>query len=138
MRIPGGTPVDIEPCKDFWDGLDRLAALHPVVIDRSRHTRHPRFPALIYPVDYGYLEGTASAADGEGLDVWRGGAPQQTVCAAICTVDLLKGDAEVKLLIGCTEAEILAVEAFHNQTGYQKGLLLRRGKLYPCDPPDGK
>jgi len=55
----------------FWHELDELAAACPVVIDRPKGSRHPRYPDMIYPYDYGYLEGT-QAADGGGIDCWIG------------------------------------------------------------------
>lgn len=58
----------------------------------------------LYEVDYGYLKGTASM-DGSGIDVWKGTDTMQEIDAVICTVDLLKRDSEIKILIGCTEAE---------------------------------
>ena len=47
----------------FWEKLDQLIADHEICIDRPRGSAHPRYPELIYGVDYGYLAGT-SAADG--------------------------------------------------------------------------
>lgn len=124
MIIPGGTPIDIAPCRNFWDGLDRLATEQAVVIERPKGTRHPAFAALIYPVDHGRLE--EGRADGGAVGVWRGNAPEQVVCAVACTVDLLQPGAGVELLIGCTEEECRQIEQFHNQTGYMKGILIKR------------
>jgi inorganic pyrophosphatase len=47
------------------------------------------------------------ASDGSGIDVWVACLPERRVTGAIVTVDALKRDAEVKLLISCTceEAE---------------------------------
>lgn len=111
--------------KAFWAALDKLIASCDAVIDRPKHSAHPRYPDMIYPVDYGYLAGSASM-DGEGIDLWRGTASHQRLTALICTVDLIKRDSEIKLLIGCTEAEIAAVLDFHNDSEYMKGLLIRR------------
>ena len=96
-------------------------------IDRPRGTPHPRYPALVYPLDYGYLEGTRSGDAGGvgGVDVWMGSAPEKTVTAVVCTVDLHKRDAEVKILLGCTAAEARAVAAFHN-SGFQSAILVER------------
>jgi hypothetical protein len=57
--------------EDFWDFLERLVASSRPVVDRPKGSRHPRYPALVYPLDYGYLEGT-QAMDGGGVDFWRG------------------------------------------------------------------
>ena len=98
---------------DFWEYLDRLVAASRLVIDRPRESRHPRYPDLIYPVDYGYLEGTTTV-DGGGLDVWVGALPEKSLTALVLTVDLHKRDIEVKLLLGCSEAEQQTILDFHN------------------------
>lgn len=48
------------------------------------------------------------------------------VNAIICTVDLMKKDSEIKLLIGCTDDEINTVYEFLNNTEYMKGILIKR------------
>lgn len=111
--------------KDFWTMLDELAAASELIIDRPRGSAHPRFPDRIYPLDYGYLADTRSP-DGEGMDVWRGSLPEKTVCAVICTVDLMKRDSEIKILIGCTEEEQRQILAFHNDSQWMQGILMAR------------
>lgn len=110
---------------DFWQAIDTLASSGRIVIDRPKGSTHPRFPHIQYDVDYGYIEHTASM-DGGGIDVWRGSLSDEQVNAIICTVDLMKRDSEIKLLIGCTEEEINTVYQFHNGTEFMKGLLIRR------------
>ncbi len=109
---------------EFWAALDRLVRSSEIVIDRPRGSPHPRYPDLLYPVDYGYLKGTSSM-DGGGIDVWAGTAGK-SLDAILCTVDLLKRDSEIKLLLGCTEAEKTAIWDMHNRTPYMKGILIRR------------
>ena len=109
----------------FWQALETLAHTSRVVIDRPRGTAHPRYPHQIYPLDYGYLEGTASM-DGDGIDVWRGSATDSAIEAIVCTVDLIKRDSEIKLLVGCTEEEKRLVLEWHNNSPYMKGILIRR------------
>lgn len=109
----------------FWDTLDRLIASSEIVIDRPKGTRHPKYPDMIYEVDYGYLEGTTSM-DGGGIDLWRGSEPTGKLDAIICIVDLWKKDSEIKLLIGCTEAEKEAVMRFHNGSDAMKGVMTKR------------
>jgi inorganic pyrophosphatase len=92
----------------FWRNLAELLRTHRLVIDRPKGSRHPRFPELEYPLDYGYLEGT-SAVDGNGVDVWVGSDPGRRLVGVICTVDSYKGDAELKLLVGCTPEEMQVV-----------------------------
>lgn len=108
----------------FWAMLDRLADECRVVIDRPRGSAHPRYQDMIYPLDYGYLDGTSSM-DGGGIDVWLGSAGRR-VTGVICTVDMLKRDSEIKLMIGCTDAEMETALALHNDSEYMKGLLIRR------------
>ena len=109
----------------FWALADRLLAASRIVIDRPRGTPHPRYPALIYPLDYGYLEQT-QAMDGGGIDVWLGTTNSGRIEALVCTLDLLKRDAEVKLLIGCSEHEQQIVLRFVNDSELQRGLLISR------------
>jgi inorganic pyrophosphatase len=109
---------------DFWLRLDQLAAGAPITIDRPRGTRHPRYPDMIYPLDYGFLGGTRSM-DGGGLDVWFGSLAGRVVTAVVVCADSLRGDVELKLLLGCTRAEAQQVLALHN-SGAQSALLIER------------
>ena len=107
----------------FWVALDKLVAESKIIIDRPKGSRHPKYPGFVYPLDYGYLEGTSSM-DGGGIDVWKGTGGDY-VDAIICTVDLGKKDSEIKILVGCTEDEKQLVLATHSGE-YQKGILIRR------------
>ena len=109
----------------FWDVLDSLVRDSELVIDRPKGSHHPRYPQIIYPVDYGYLKNTTSM-DGGGIDVWRGSDAAGKLDAMICTVDLKKKDSEIKLLIGCTRDEKKLIMEFHNLNEYMKGLLIER------------
>jgi inorganic pyrophosphatase len=116
----------MEQNPDFWLAIDTLVATSELIIDRPRGTKHPRFD-FVYPLDYGYLKDTASP-DGGGIDVWRGSLPDAACNAIICTVDTLKRDSEIKILLGCTEEETDVILRFHNDSRYMKGILLRRGE----------
>jgi inorganic pyrophosphatase len=109
----------------YWTALEKLAAGSRVVIDRPKGTHHPRFPDMIYPLDYGFLEGT-TGNDGAEADIWRGSLDSGAVTGVACTVDLMKKDAEVKILIGCTPEEIAVIDAFYNTGPYMKGLTITR------------
>ena len=111
--------------EEFWKAVDELVRGGTIAIDRPKGSRHPRFPEIIYPLDYGYLEETSSM-DGGGIDLWRGSRPEKIVDAIIVTVDLMKRDSEIKLLIGLTEEEKRRVLAFHNDSTYMKGMLICR------------
>ena len=107
----------------FWQALDKLVAESNIVIDRPKGSRHPKYPSFMHPVDYGYLENTSSM-DGGGIDIWKG-TDGDSIDAVICTVDLVKKDSEIKILIGCSEDEKQLVLDTHNNE-YQKGILIRR------------
>ena len=108
----------------FWKMLDSLVRDSEIVIDRPKGTVHPKYPDFVYEVDYGYLKDTSSM-DGAGIDVWVGSG-EKRVDAVMCTVDCLKRDSEIKILIGCTEEEKLSVYRAHNETQYMKGSMIRR------------
>ena len=112
---------------NFWQALDLLVEEHELVIDRPKGSAHPRYPDYIYPMDYGYLRGTASS-DGGGIDVWRGTADTGVV-AIMVTVDMLKHDSEIKILLGCTEGEIEIVNRGHNNSEFMKGILIMRQEV---------
>ena len=108
----------------FWRAAECLAEESELVIDRPKGSAHPRYPNLRYPLDYGYLRGTASM-DGGGIDVWLGSDPSRRLTGLLCTVDLLKRDSEIKLCLGCTEEELrLALQQLNS--GSMRALLLRR------------
>jgi inorganic pyrophosphatase len=109
---------------EFWEYIARLVASTRIVIDRPVGSMHPRYPELVYPLDYGYLEGTR-ANDGAGVDLFRGSLPEQKVGALALTVDLCKGDAEIKLLIACTPQEEQVVLDFLNGSG-MRAILVQR------------
>lgn len=98
---------------DFWDFLEQLIASSEIVVDRPKGSQHPRYPEIIYPLDYGYLAGTASA-DGDGIDLWLGTLPEKTLIAILILVDLHKRDSEIKLLLGCTPQETQVILNFQN------------------------
>ncbi len=98
--------------ESFWAHLDALVTSSELVIERPRGSVHPRHPTIVYPLDYGYLKGT-SGGDGAAIDVWRGSLAEGHLDAVVCTVDLEKRDAEVKLLLGCTPVEKQIICAFH-------------------------
>jgi F420 biosynthesis protein FbiB-like protein len=115
--------------QEFWRYLDRLVSNCQVKIDRPRGSPHPSFPDLIYPLDYGYLQG-AAAIDGGGLDVFIGSQPGRALDALALTVDLEKRDAEIKLLLGCDEMEKQVVLDFLNGAS-MRACLVRRGETHP-------
>ncbi len=98
----------------FWQGWINLIATHKIILDRPKGSRHPRYPELIYPLDYGYIEDT-TASDGEGIDVWSGTLGNQTLTGILCTFDKIKKDAEIKVLLGCTAEDVELIQAFNEE-----------------------
>lgn len=97
----------------FWMFLQQLVDKQPFVIDRSAGSHHPRFPNLVYPLDYGYLKGTF-AMDNGGIDVWRGSLCPSLLNGVFCSVDIHKFDAEIKIVLGCSPEEVEIIHAFQN------------------------
>jgi inorganic pyrophosphatase len=111
----------------FWSRLDELVATCDVKIDRPKGTAHPRYPSLIYPLDYGYLVNTGSS-DGNEIDVWVGSLPERTVTGIVCTVDMVKKDAEFKILVGCTREQADEIRHTH-EGGPMSAILLLRSEV---------
>jgi inorganic pyrophosphatase len=89
----------------YWEALETLVEKHPIIIDRPKGSRHPKYRDIVYPIDYGYLENTTTV-DGNGIDIFVGSKIESGVNGLICTVDLLKNDAEIKIMYNCTKDEI--------------------------------
>lgn len=107
---------------EFWLMLDELLAKYKIVIDRPKGSKHPKYQDYIYPLDYGFLEGTSSS-DGAGIDVWIGSSQVKQVNGIISSVDLKKGDSEIKILYSCTVEEIMTIYKDHNKSSGMKGIL---------------
>jgi coenzyme F420-0:L-glutamate ligase/coenzyme F420-1:gamma-L-glutamate ligase len=110
--------------KDFWHFIDRLVADHTIVVDRPKGSHHPRFPDLIYPLDYGYLDGTTTM-DGGGIDVWIGSQGIHPPDAIVLSIDLKKNDLEIKLILGCNREEIRTIVDFLNDHS-MRAMLIKR------------
>ena len=111
----------MNPDISFWHSMQRLLMTNSLIIDRPKGSPHPRYPHVIYPLDYGYLEDTISS-DGGGIDVWLGSlntvmntGDAKILTGILCTFDTLKRDAEIKLLIGCSKKDIQIIRDFHKE-----------------------
>ena len=60
----------------FWERLDALLAQSRIVIDRPRGSHHPRFPQIVYEIDYGYLDGTTSTMPLYVPSIWTSVTPR--------------------------------------------------------------
>lgn len=92
-----------------WEGAIRELG---ITIDRPRGSAHPDYPSIIYPIDYGYINGTMSS-DGHEVDVFVGSAATGLVGTMI-TIDHRKGDVEFKLIHDCSPEEVYLVNGFIN------------------------
>jgi inorganic pyrophosphatase len=110
---------------EFWRYLDLLIQQNRIIIDRPTGTKHPRYNGLFFPVDYGYIERTKSN-DGAEVDVWRGSLKELKLDGIFVTVDLVKRDTEVKLLIGCTEEEKEIISNFYSHYEAMASILIKR------------
>jgi inorganic pyrophosphatase len=89
---------------DFFKELSELVKGSEIVIDRPKGSAHPRYPDYIYPLDYGYIEGTSSQ-DGDGIDVWCGSENRKDIFGILVIFDPVKKDSEIKVLLGCSGQE---------------------------------
>jgi inorganic pyrophosphatase len=110
---------------EFWTNLDQLISTHKIIIDRPKGSVHPRYPDMVYCLDYGYLQGTTNP-DGNEIDVWRGTLGRERLVGVVCTWDSTKLDTEVKLLIGCSGQEIHEIRTFYRRSKYMSAIVLRR------------
>lgn len=98
-----------------------LGKMVTVVIDRPLGSCHPEHPEMIYPVNYGFVEGVF-AADGEEQDVYVIGVskPLETFTGKVIAVIRRKNDVEDKWVaapLGLTfsKAEIMELVEFQER-----------------------
>ena len=98
-------------------------------VDRPLGSAHPRYPDMIYPINYGYVEGIR-AGDGEDQDVYILGTDRaiETFQGTVIAVYHRTDDVEDKWIVSLderdyTDQEIL--EKIHFQEQYFAGYLIR-------------
>lgn len=123
MLFKGETKMKIN--EKFWKYMQRLVDESEIVIDRPKGSRHPKFPETIYIIDYGYLKNTSSA-DGMDIDVYVGSAGKREVVAVAVTVDFVKRDSEIKILVGCTDEEIEKIQIQLGSYETAVGLVIKK------------
>lgn len=126
----GFSMKELENNAFFWQKLDTLMFSSSCTIDRPKGSTHFKYSNLVYPVDYGFLSDT-TGSDQQPIDIFRGSISTFSVDAIVVSADILKKDCEAKLLVGCTEEEMLQIMKFLNQTEFQKAILVRRGNETP-------
>ena len=109
----------------FWKYMQRLVDESEIVIDRPKGSRYPKFPETIYIIDYGYLKNTSSA-DGMDIDVYVGSAEDREVVAVAVTVDFVKRDSEIKILVGCTDEEVEKIQIQLGSYETAVGLVIKK------------
>lgn len=99
------------------------------IIDRPAGSHHPRHPEMIYPINYGFVEGVM-APDGAEQDVYVLGTdkPIKTFEGKVIAVYYRFDDVEDKWIVSIdgrnyTDEEIIKMIDFQEQ--YFKGRLLR-------------
>lgn len=98
-----------------------IGSIVKVIIDRPLGSRHPKYPDTVYPVNYGYIEGTI-APDGEEQDAYVLGvntALKEFTGKVIATIHR-NDDTEDKLVIApdgvnFSEEEIMKQVYFQEQ-----------------------
>ncbi|MBA3027298.1 MAG: inorganic pyrophosphatase [Desulfobacteraceae bacterium] len=108
----------------FWKRLIRILNESEMVIDRPKGSSHPKYPKIVFPIDYGYLKNT-SGGDGNEIDVWLGSLENKVLIAIACTVDILKRDTEIKLIVGCNDHEIETIKQFYTSE-YMSTIILKK------------
>ena len=93
-----------------WQLWEALILDRGIVVDRPRGSSHPRYPTMVYPLDYGYIPNTVGG-DGAEVDVFAGSVPTG-LRAVVITHDKLKDDTEIKLLWNVDRHEIEEVRRF--------------------------
>ena len=101
-----------------WETWETCISKNGITIERPRTTAHPEHPSVVYPLDYGYVNGTLGT-DGDALDIFVGRGTTGLV-GAILTTDLRQRDREAKLLYDCTPSDVYTAHGFIN---YDRRLL---------------
>lgn len=79
-----------------WSYLGKAVT---VAVDRPMGSAHPKHPGMIYPINYGYIEGVLGG-DGEDLDVYILGVdqPVKEFTGRIVAIVHRENDVEDKLV----------------------------------------
>jgi len=105
----------------YWESLEKLIKENGITIDRKKGSRHPRYSDLIYVVDYGYINNTKSMDNNE-IDIYKGSGNSNGINGIFCTIDSLKKDSEIKVVINCDKKEIEAINDQLNNSEYMKAI----------------
>ena len=91
-----------------------------ITIDRPLGSAHPRYPELIYPLNYGYIPDTISG-DGEEIDVYLLGVtePVLNYTARVIAVIHRENDVEDKLVCA-PEGIVFSREQIEEAVAFQE------------------
>jgi inorganic pyrophosphatase len=95
-----------------WHAWEVAIRAYGIQIERPKGTAHPRYPDMIYPIDYGFVPNTMGD-DGYEIDIFAG-TEATGLSAMLVTHDTLKGDNEIKLLWNVSSQEIAILNNFLN------------------------
>jgi inorganic pyrophosphatase len=111
--------------ENLFKKIQTIVDVSTVKIDRPKGSVHPRFSNYIYPLDYGYLDGTQSQ-DGDGIDVWVGSGDKSIISGILVIVDAMKKDSEIKVLLG-TDADEMNMALDKSNQGDMAAILIKNG-----------
>ncbi len=104
-----------------------------VIVDRPLGSRHPKYTDMIYPVNYGYIEGII-AGDGEEQDVYILGVdvPVTEFVGEVIAVIRRLDDLEDKWVVAekgrsFTKEEIAAATAFQEKY-FNTEIIMKQGE----------
>ena len=91
-----------------------------VIIDRPLGSRHPKYPDIVYPVNYGYIEGII-APDGEEQDAYVLGVtlPVQEFTGRVVAIVHRYNDVEEKWVVA-PDGTSLSKEEIQAQVDFQE------------------
>jgi inorganic pyrophosphatase len=91
-----------------------------VTVDRPIGSRHPDYPDMVYPINYGYVKGII-APDGEEQDAYVLGVdePISEFCGRVVAIICREDDVEDKLVVASTSASVTESEII-SKTHFQE------------------
>jgi len=64
--------------------------------------------------------------DKNEIDVFVGEGDPSIINGIFCTIDMLKNDSEIKVVLGCSRNEINMINEFLNNSDYMKAIYIDR------------
>lgn len=112
----------------FWQKVDAAYMSGNYEVAYKKGTKHPRYPELIFPCDYGHVK---TENDSESsLKVFRGSKTGKIDAVVVCA-NVLEKDLSTIVLVGTTNEEKEEILKFLNNNDFQKTIIINRGKNIP-------